>query len=209
MNKIKKTLKAIAKNLTIAFFFSCLIITILYFVCLKKVENYITLFNNFTYSGITKEESASVDSLTKELVKYPNYGNLFGTINIPSIDVTVNLYHGDSLDILKNGAGHYAGSYFPGEGGTILIAAHNRREYFKYLPKLNINDSIIIKTDYGTFTYKVTDKEVVNVSDLENIEITSDKEELILYTCYPVDAIGLTTKRYVVTSVLESVSYES
>jgi sortase A len=207
--KNKNILKAIAKNLTIAFFISCLIVTILYFVCLKKLENYITLFNNFTYNGLNGSETVKMDSTTKELVEYPSYGSLFGTISMPTIDTTVNLYHGDDLDILKKGAGHYAGSFFPGEGGTILIAAHNRREYFKYLPKLNIGDEIIIKTTYGTFTYLVTNGEVVNASDLENIEINSEKEELVLYTCYPTNALGLTSKRYVITSVLDGVSYES
>jgi sortase A len=204
-----KVLKAIAIKLTIAFFFSCLITTILYFVCLKKVDKYISLFNNFTYTGIEKEKTVEIDSLTKELIKYPNYGNLFATIEMPSIDISVKVYHGDSLDILKNGAGHYAGSYFPGEGGTILIAAHNRRDYFKYLPKLAIGDKIIFKTDYGTFTYSVTSGRVMEKDELEKIDINKNEELLVLYTCYPVDAIGLTNQRYVVNAVLDGVSYES
>ena len=33
------------------------------------------------------------------------------------------IYHGDTLKILRKGVGHYAGSYFPGENGTVLLAA--------------------------------------------------------------------------------------
>ena len=205
----KTILKAIVKSLAVAFFISCLFITIMYFVCLKKVDGYLQLFNNFTFSGIDKESKVEIDNFTKELIKYPNYGNLFGTISIPTVDVTVNLYHGDSLDILNHGAGHYAGSYFPGEKGTILIAAHNRRDYFKYLPKLKVGDQIIINTDYGTFTYSVTSGKVMLAEELEKITIQHEEEVLVLYTCYPVDALGLTDKRYVVYARLEGASYES
>ncbi len=205
----KKIWKAIVRSLAIAFFFTCLFITITYFVCLKKIDTYLVFFNNFTFSGVTEEHKIEIDKLTKELVHYPNYGDQYGTISLPTVGIKVNLYHGDSMSILKRGAGHYAGSYFPSEGGTILIAAHNRREYFKYLPKLNVGDPIVIDTDYGTFTYTVTNGRVETISELEKLDIQHEEEILVLYTCYPVDALGFTDKRYVVYAKLEGVAYES
>lgn len=207
--KYKKLLKAIVKPLAVAFFFSCLFITIIYFVCLKKLDLYLSLFNNVTFSGIEKESEVEIDTLTKKLIKYPSYGSLYATISFPSVDIKVNLYHGDTMDILKYGAGHYSGSYFPGENGTILIAAHNSREYFHSLPQLNVGDQIIIAADYGKFTYSVVNGRVELAEELEKIEIQHEEELLVLYTCYPVDALGFTNKRYVIYAKLEGVSYES
>lgn len=205
-----KILGAIVKNFAIAFFFFCLITTLGYLVSFKKISPYIRLFNNFLNSPINnKENEVTFDKETKEITHYPNYGDKFGTINMPTIGVSVPLYHGDSMDILKKGAGHYSGSFFPSEGGTILIAAHNRQEYFKYLPKLNINDEIIINTVYGNFYYQVLSGKVMKVNELEKIEFQQEKELLVLYTCYPVDALGYTNERYVIYGTLERVDYEN
>lgn len=207
----KKILKAIVRNLAIAFFFTCLCTTILYFVCLKDVDNYLSLFNSLTYTAPKNEEVEKIelDPVTKKIVNYPKYGDLYGTVELPTVDIKVNLYHGDSMEILKHGAGHYAGSYFPSEGGTTIIAAHNRREYFKYLPKLNVGDPIVLNTDYGKFTYSVTNGRVETISELEKVNIQHEEEVLVLYTCYPVDALGFTDKRYVVYAKLEGAEYES
>ena len=43
---------------------------------------------------------------------------------------------GDTLDILRYGVGHYAGSFFPGEGGSVIFAAHNN--YFRKLNQTKI-----------------------------------------------------------------------
>ena len=209
--KYKRLLKAIVSSVAVAFFFTCLFTTIIYFTVLKDLSGYLNLFNGFTLSEPEDIESnpAKIDPITKAITHYPKYGDQYGTIEMPTIDIKVNLYLGDDMDILKLGAGQYAGSYFPSEGGTTLIAAHNRREFFKYLPKLNIGDNIIIDTVYGKFTYAVTDGKVETISELEKINIQHEEEVLVLYTCYPVDALGFTDKRYVIYAELVGASYES
>ncbi len=205
-----KTLEAIVKRFAIAFFFFSLTTTLVYLGCNKKISLYIRTFNNFTYVPQEKEKKpVAINLETKEITHYPYYGEKFGIIKIPAIDIQVNLYHGDSLEILKKGAGHYSGSYFPSEGGTILIAAHNRSEYFKYLPKLKLDDEIIIDTTYGVFTYKIIDGKVMKIKELEKIRFTQEKETLVLYTCYPMNALGFTNERYVVYASLTEVSYEN
>lgn len=205
-----KTLGAIVKRFAIAFFFFCFITTLLYAFCFKKINLYIRAFNNFTYVPKENEKKpVTIDLETKEITHYPYYGEKFALIKIPALNITVDLYHGDSLEILKKGAGHYSGSYFPSEGGTILIAAHNRSEYFKYLPNLKLEDEIILDTIYGVFTYQVTEGKVMTIKELEKIRFTQDKEMLVLYTCYPMNALGFTNERYVIYASLKEVSYEN
>ena len=65
-------------------------------------------------------------------------------------------------------------------------------------------DTIIVETNYGLFQYKVDDMKVIKETDYDAFKINKDKEELILYTCYPLNQyLGRKTKRYVVYASLE------
>lgn len=168
-----------------------------------------SLLANYTIVEKEGSSEAIYDKDKLHLIKYPNYGTIYAKMTIPSIDVKVNVYYGDSLEILKYGAGHSSQTYFPGEGGTILVAAHNAKYYFGLIPELIIGDKIIYDTNYGKFTYEVTKTEIKEASILEQMEIQHDYEELVMYTCYPVNRPGLKTKRFVVYSKLVGVEYES
>ena len=109
------------------------------------------------------------------------------------------MYHGDALRILKYGVGHHAGTYFPGEGGTILVAGHNTYAQFRNLPNVQVNDEITVETIYGKYIYKVSRTDILEAKAFnESLSINNEKEELILYTCYPVDTPGFKTKRFIV-----------
>ena len=207
---IKKIFREIVHSVSISLFFLSLFILLLYFLLGNKLSNYLSLINRVVIEEVMKEEVViSFDSIEKRLVNYPSFGDVFATLIIPKTNVEAIVYHGDSMDLLKTGIGHFSGSYFPGESGTILLAAHNSEEHFKSLPKLVENDEIILKTDYGTFTYEVINYMVMDEKELEKIEIQKSYEELVLYTCYPVDRIGFKTQRYVVYLSLSGVTYES
>ena len=161
LNLLKKSGKVIVSELAIAFFFASILILLVNFTLKDKVTTYINLFNKVAVKTASKPSSDTnislkIDSATQRLNPLPAYGDTFGTINIPNIDITINLYNGDSLTILKKGAGRYIGSFFPGEGLPIIIAAHNRLEYFGNLYKLNIGDEITINTYYGNYTYSIS-----------------------------------------------------
>ena len=126
-----------------------------------------------------------------------------GGIKIPSVGIDLALYNGEALEILRYGAGHHAGSFYPGEGGTIIIAGHNIRGHFYTLPQVNIGDKIILNVTYGTYTYEVTKTEIRNAVELgENLHLRRDEEELMLYTCYPVETPGWKADRFVVYAKL-------
>ena len=198
--------KAIVKQFLIAFFFSSFFIFLVSILFQKKIDKVIVLINKVAVVSSTnesKKKNIKINSLKKRLVEYPSYGDVFGSIKIPTLEIESNLYHGDALRLLKYGVGHHAGTYFPGEGGTILIAGHNTYAQFRNLPNIRINDQIIIETVYGNYTYKVDKTDILEAKDFnKSLGISDEKEELILYTCYPVDIPGFKTKRFIVYASL-------
>ena len=197
---IDKT-KAIAKQLVIAFFFASFISFLILTIFNRRINYSIKIINKLAVASFeykTKEKNITINKIEKRLTQYPSFGESFGRIKIPSVNIDIALYHGETLDVLKYGAGHHAGSYFPGEGGTIIIAAHNTYGQFYNLPKVKIGTEVIIKTTYGTYTYKITKTEVANADKLgENLHIYTDKETIMLYTCYPVETPGYKSDRFV------------
>lgn len=205
-NKKTNKVKAIVKQFVIAFFFSAFFIFLVSILFQKKIDKTIVLINKIAVVSSSKEskkKNIKINNLKKRLVEYPSYGDVFGSIKIPNLQIESSLYHGDALRLLKYGVGHHAGTYFPGEGGTILIAGHNTYAQFRNLPNAKVNDQIIIETVYGTYTYKVERTDILEAKDFNaSLSINDQKEELILYTCYPVDTPGFKTKRFIVYASL-------
>ncbi|MCI8307177.1 MAG: class D sortase [Lachnospiraceae bacterium] len=105
----------------------------------------------------------------------------YGYIVCDEIGMNVPLYYGDNENILLKGAGHSVSSYFPGQGGTILVGGHDTT-FFGCLENMKQDMKVKINTQYGAFEYIVTEINTVKGSDYD---IISDKEQLVLYTCYP------------------------
>jgi sortase A len=126
-------------------------------------------------------------------------GVKFATISIPSIDLKLPVYHGDTNKILRKGIGHYAGSYFPGENGTIILAGHNYESMFRNIDYIKKGEKITLKTTYGTFEYEVYDKKIVKATNLNAFKIQHETERLIIYSCYPLhQRTFFKSERYVV-----------
>ena len=130
-------------------------------------------------------------------IKFPTYGARFGKVEISSAGINADLYFGDGTDQLKNGVGVYNGSSIPGYGQTTLIAGHNHT-FFHTLGKAKQGDKIQIDTNYGKYVYQIKKAQIRNASDTSAYNLQSKKENLILYTCYPFNEIGLTAQRYYV-----------
>ena len=208
MHKKKNNfIKVIAKHLAIAFLYTSFIIFSFYLIFGKKIEKDITIINkifvfNNTYNK--KDKNITLNKIEKRLNEYPSIGEVIGSVTIPSIDVDITLYQGESLRILKYGLGHHTGTFFPGEGGTIIIAGHNTYGQLYNLPKIKINDRIIIKTNYGEYTYKVNKTSIEDANILgNNLKLKDDSEEVMIYTCYPVETPGYKSKRFVAWASLE------
>ena len=211
LNRIQRNYKVIVKQIAIAFFFTAFIVFISSILLGSKITKTIKLINNIAIveSSKTEKKDIKINIEKKTLSEYPSFGDIWAKLEIPSVDIKVNVYQGDTLDILKYGVGHHSGSFFPGEGGTILIAGHNSKKDFKDLTKTEVGDKIIIKAVYGTYTYKITKTEIKKAKQLgKELRLTQDKELLMLYTCYPVDSPGYKSSRFVVYASLVGESHE-
>ena len=205
----RNILKEITEQIVISFFFVSIIILLVYALFYDDIRNFINIINmisieekNITYSEV------KFDNVSKELKNYPIWGKEFAKLEISSIDVNLPVFQGDTLDIMKYGIGHFSGSLFPGEGGTIILAGHNDRGFLYNLPKIKIGDEIVIKAIYGKFIYQVESTKIINAKDNDAFPFYRDKEILMLYTCYPVNTIGHKTQRFLVYAKKVGESYE-
>ena len=194
-NKIYIIFKATINKLIVAFL---IIISVLIFYRIsfkEKFETVADLINVFAVTE-TKEGKPVLNGI--ELKNKPVYGSKYGTLKIPSIELELPIYFGDSLSILKSGIGHDSNSYFHGEGGTILYMGHNYKTFLAKLPDVQKGDKIEVETDYGKFKYKVYKSKVVNEYDISQAPIQDEEEMLIIYTCWPINNIGHADERYLV-----------
>lgn len=199
---------ATIKHLIVAIMFIILIAVIIFVLFGSRISMAISLVNKVSIdtSNVVLKD-VKLNSVTKRLESYPEYGTKYGDLRIDSLDVDLPLYYGDTLSILRNGVGHSSGSYFPGEGGTIVCMAHNTRGYLYNLSDIEIGDNIVITTTYGEFTYKVEETKIVPETQVDAVSVSHGKEMLILYTCYPTNTFGHATKRFITYSKLVDAQY--
>ena len=208
-NKNNSILIATIKHLIVAIIFIVIIMSIICILFGSRISMSISLINKVSIdtSNVVLKE-VKLNSVTKRLESYPEYGTKYGNVKIDSIDVDLPLYYGDTLSILRNGVGHSSGSYFPGEGGSIVCMAHNTIGYLYNLSHIEIGDKIVVATNYGTFTYKVTETKIVNETEVDAVKVQNKEEILILYTCYPTNTFGHATKRFITYSKLVDAQYK-
>ena len=133
-------------------------------------------------------------------ITYPVQGDVYGRITISGTTVDAPVYYGDDTPQLNRGVGTYkddSGVGIPGESKTILMAGHNNT-FFNDLQSVEEGATVTIETHYGTYTYTVEKCEVRDYQDATAYDFTRKDENLILYTCYPFDAMGFTPDRYFV-----------
>ena len=112
---------------------------------------------------------------------YYSNGSL-GTLTIPALDLTVNIYQGTGSATLKKGAGHFTNTSI--WNGNVSLAAHNRgaNSYFGEIHTLESGDRITLTTKEGTRTYSVTSVSKISETDNSMLESTSDNC-ITLFTC--------------------------
>lgn len=203
-NLVKNTVKATIIELIVALFMTVIILFTVNFLFGAKIENAVMLANKVSLDISSKAEK--IDPIITEdnkLKNYPEYGTQYAMIEIPKINIILPVYFGDTLEILKNGVGHSSGSYFPGEGGSIIYMGHNSVNMFRRFSELQIGNDIKITTTYGEYNYKIYDMQLINETEIDKLPIQKEKEILMVYTCYPFNNIGYATQRYVVYAELE------
>ena len=203
-NKLVQALKATISSIIVAFFITSALMLVIYLFCGQEIEEIFSLVSKVSIdiNPEREQEPIEIDTDDNTLASYPEYGTQYATIEIDKIDLEAPVYYGDTLEILKKGVGHSSGSYFPGEGGSIIYMGHNSKKMFRRFSELQIGNEIKVTTTYGEYTYKIYDMQLIKETEVDKLPIQKEKEILMVYTCYPFNNIGYATQRYVVYAEL-------
>ena len=113
-------------------------------------------------------------------------GDPMGRIVMPSIGVSGVFVEGTGAGDLRAGPGHYPGTPFPGERGTVAIAGH-RTTYgapFRHVDRLERGDRIELRMPYGRFTYVVERTRIVPPTEVSVTDRVAF-DRLVLSACHP------------------------
>lgn len=144
---------------------------------------------------------SDADVIPGSEVEFPLSGSQYGQITCDAIGLDAPVYWYDTEDILAYGVGQSLVSLLPGFGRVIILSGHNTT-FFACLQDAAVGNVIDFHTNYCDYQYTVTNVQVYNETELETLLLQKAKdqrEELIMYTCYPFHAItGRKTDRLVV-----------
>ena len=115
---------------------------------------------------------------------------MMGYIKIPSINVSLPIYHGDSDLILQSAVGHMEWSSLPvgGEGSHCVLAGHRglpSAKLFTHLDKVAEGDIFTLHVLNEVFTYEVDQILIVEPQDTEALQIVPGEDYCTLVTCTP------------------------
>lgn len=195
--KFLKIIKAAIISLIVAFLFVIIICFTLSKIGKEKFDMAIYLLKVIT---VNENNIKGVEPVLNGnvLINYPTYGSKYATLKIPSIGLEQPVYYGANYTILKSGIAHDENSFFPGEGGSVILAGHNFSSFLGNLPKAQVGDIINLETTYGNFNYEIYDTQIVKETEVDKVPIQEEKEILMIYTCWPINNIGHASQRYVV-----------
>jgi LPXTG-site transpeptidase (sortase) family protein len=105
-----------------------------------------------------------------------------GTLEIPSLGISVKAFEGTDSDSLSKGAGHFPES--SGWNGNICVAGHNRGAKYMIgdIKDMAAGDTVRYATSLGTRTYSVSFVRYIASGDWTYLSPTSDNRITII-TC--------------------------
>jgi sortase A len=121
-------------------------------------------------------------------------------LEIPSIRVTLPIYHGVADNVLQAGMGHFPGSSLPvgGESTHCVLSGHRGLPSSKLLTDLDQlveGDVFMVYTLNETLTYEVDQILIVEPEELDALQIVPGEDLCTLVTCTP---YGVNTHRLLV-----------
>ncbi|MBE6573495.1 MAG: class C sortase [Ruminococcaceae bacterium] len=125
----------------------------------------------------------------KELLNPGGLG-IMSYIEIPSIGVSLPIYHGTSESVLQKYVGHLEWSSLPvgGENTHCIISGHRglpSATLFTNLDKMVEGDTFVIRTLNEVLTYEVEAVHIVEPDDFQYLKIEKGKDLCTLLTCTP------------------------
>ena len=135
------------------------------------------------------------------LADYGLKEQVFGVITIPAMELEMPIYLGATEQHMADGAAHLSQTSLPigGANTNSVIAGHRGyggANYFRYIDKLQIGDTVTITNLWGQLTYRVAEIKIIYPYQVEEILIQPGRELLTLLTCHPYASGG--KQRYLV-----------
>ena len=162
-------------------------------------------YNQTILPGAQDEDSFSKEAL---LSASENYGSLLnlagdgimGYVEIPTIGVTLPIYHGTNNSTLERGVGHLLGSSLPvgGESTHSVLTAHSgmaSQKMFSDLDRLKIGDIFFLDVLDEKLAYQVDQIKTVLPYDTTFLQTEIGNDLCTLVTCTP---FGVNTHRLLV-----------
>ena len=162
-------------------------------------------YNQTILPGAQDEDSFSKEAL---LSASENYGSLLnlagdgimGYVEIPTIGVTLPIYHGTNNSTLERGVGHLLGSSLPvgGESTHSVLTAHSgmaSAKMFSDLDRLKKGDVFFIDVLGEKLAYQVDQIKTVLPYDTTFLQTEIGNDLCTLVTCTP---FGVNTHRLLV-----------
>ena len=156
----------------------------------EKAEKYNESLNETTIP-IEDPFAEDVEETTKTgYYNVLDIGETMGSLEIPSIDVKLPIYHGVSDDVLQRGIGHMSNSSFPigGLGTHTALTGHRglpSSKLFRDLDKVNKDELFLIHTLDETLAYRVDDIQIVLPNETNWLQLDENKDYVTLITCEP------------------------
>lgn len=134
---------------------------------------------------LTEEQQEEYESMLNV-----SCNGIMGYIEIPSIKVSLPIYHGVDEGILQVAIGHIEGSSLPvgGKGSHCVISGHRglpSAKLFTDLDQLAEGDIFMLRVLDETLTYEVDQILIVEPSDMSSLEFDEEKDYCTLVTCTP------------------------
>ncbi len=132
---------------------------------------------------------ANEEDRYKELLNISDNG-IMCYIEIPSINLSLPVYHGVDESILQVAVGHLFGTSLPvgGKNTHTVLSGHRglpSASLFTNLDQLSIGDTFMLHTLNETLTYEVDQILVVKPDEMQALQIEEGKDLCTLVTCTP------------------------
>ena len=152
----------------------------------------LTKSNRYIFSEEDKEEYNSILDVTGT--------GIMGYVEVPSIGISLPIYHGTEEAVLQTAIGHIEGTSFPvgGIGTHCAISGHRglpAARLFTDIDQLKEGDTFLIQVLDRTLTYEVDQIRIVLPTELQDLEIDPQEDYCTLITCTP---YGINTHRLLV-----------
>lgn len=171
---------------------------------LEELWEDMTEYNQTLYEQGQKElkDPFAYEMPSFVLKDYGIQSEVFGTIEIPAMDVKLPLYLGATKENMSKGGVILGQTSMPlgGENTNVVIAAHRGYKgipMFREIQKLTPGDYIKIVTLFDTLTYQVSECKVIEPDQVNEILIKSGEDRITLLTCHPYTK---NTHRYLVVA---------